>query len=249
MPNTVHYHIGDMIFVISNTTIPKGSEVFLTYYPFLRGDSVQDRNTKLQAREGGFFCRCPLCQFEIENVSIVDPAAKLAKRLAKKNSEAPKWIESGKAGRELEGARHYLFKQFNVPIPGYDSCKVPLFDMKAPGQFSFAKLLLPILCMLQSSLRQRRAYADGIPYITEIHALIKDILHFSAVEPLTCPNYATTVWSHHQRTSHPKVATLWLEELKSICSLVGGNKFYEGKFHASVQDEIVRYPCKENTDA
>jgi hypothetical protein len=55
MPNTVHYHIGDTIFVISSTTIPKGSEVFLAYYPFFRGESVQDRNTKLQAREGGIF--------------------------------------------------------------------------------------------------------------------------------------------------------------------------------------------------
>jgi hypothetical protein len=196
-----------------------------------------------------FLCHCPLCRFEIETASIVDPAAKLAKRLAKRNSDAPKWIESEKAGRELEDARRYLFKQFNVPIPEYESGKVPIFDTKSPGQFSFAKLLVPILCMLQSALRQRRAYAGVIPYITEIHALIKDNLHFSAVDPLTCPNYATTVWSHHHRTSHPKVATLWLEGLKCICSLVGGNKFYKGNFHASVQDEIVRYPCKEKTDA
>jgi len=154
MPNTVHYHIGDMIFISSSTTIPTGSEIFLTYYPFLHGESVQDRNTKLQVREGGFSCHCALCHFEIENVSIVDPAAKVAKNMAEK-FKAPKWSESRKAVQELKEVRHYLFKQFNLPIPGYDSRRIPMFDTKSPRQFSLAKLLLPVLYMLQSSLRQQ----------------------------------------------------------------------------------------------
>ena len=165
MPNTVHCHIGDMIFISSSTTIPKGSEIFLTYYPFLERESVQERNKELQVRAGGFSCHCALCQFEIENASIVDPAVKVAKNMAEK-FKASKWSESRKAVQELKEARRYLFKQFNLPIPEYDSRKIPMFDTKSPRQFSLAKLLLPVLCMLQSSLREQRAYAESIPYIS-----------------------------------------------------------------------------------
>ena len=248
MPNTIHYHIGDMIFIVSSTTILKGSEIFLAYYPF-EGHSVQDRNQKLQDREGGFSCHCPLCRFETENASIVDPVVKLVKELRKNKLEAPNWIGSGKAVRELKDARRYLFKQFKVPVPDYDSDKIPIFDTKSPRKFSLAKALLWVLYALQFSLRQQRAYAESIPYIAEIHALIKDNFNFVCDEPLRSPDFAMTVWSHHNRRSSPKLATLWLEELKCICSLVGGSKFYEGKFHASVQDEIARNPCKEIADA
>ena len=248
MSNTIHYHIGDMIFIISSTTIPKGSEIFLAYYPFLQRESVQERNTTLQKREGGFSCHCALCQFEIENASIVDPAAKVAKNMAEK-FESTKWSGSRKAVQELKEARRYLFKQFNLPIPEYDSRKVPRFNTESPRQFSLARFLLPVLRMLQSSLREQRAYAESIPYTAEIHALINDNLHFTSDKPLKAPNFAMVVWSHHHRRSHPKVATLWLEELKCICSLVGGKKFYEGKFHPLVNDEIAKHPYKEIRDA
>ena len=159
--------------------------------------------------------------------------------------KAPKWSGSRKAVQELKEARRYLFKQFNLPIPEYDLRKIPMFDTKSPRQFSLARLLLPVLRMLQSSLREQQAYAERIPYITEIHALIKDNLHFTCKEPLNAPNFAMAVWSHHHRRSHPKVATLWLEELKRICSLVGGKKFYEGKFHRIVKMKLPNILAKK----
>jgi hypothetical protein len=247
MPNTVHYHIGDMIFIVSSTTIPAGSEIFLTYYPFLHQYSLQERNTQLQKRTGGFSCRCALCRFEIENPSIVVPAAKVVKNIADK-FKARKGRRSMKVVQGLKEARRYLFKQFDVPISDYDKHKVPIFDTKSPRKFSFAKLLLPILWMLEASLGEK-PYEERLPYIVEIHALMKDNLHFTCLEPLEAPKHAMTVWSHHHRRSHPKVATLWLEELKSICSLVGGKKLYEGKFLPLVSDEITRHPSKESGEA
>jgi hypothetical protein len=248
MPNTVHYHIGDMIFIISSTTIPKGSENFLTYYRFHQGESVQKRNKELQNRKGGFSCHCALCRFEIENASIVDPANKIVKNMTEKFKQ-PEWSGSRKAVQELKKARRSLFKQFNLSVPDYDLRQIPMFDTKAPRQFSLARFLLPVLQMLHYSLRKQQAYAEDISCITEIHALINDNLQFTGDKTSHAPSFAMGVWSHHHRRSHPEVAALWLEELKHICSLVGGKNFYERKFDRLVKIEISKHPCQEDRDA
>jgi len=201
------------------------------------------RNTRLRKREGGFWCRCELCQFEIENTSIVDPAAKVVENMAKK-SQGVKWSDSREAIQELEATRCFLFKQFNLPVPKYEPSKIPTFDMKSPQQFSLARLLLPVLRILLSSLRKQHEYEASIPYITEIHALIGGNLKFAGDEPRRAPNFAMTIWSHHRRQSHSKAATLWLEELKKIYSFVGGKSFYKDKFLSLVDVEIASHPLQ-----
>ena len=128
----------------------------------------------------------------------------------------PEWSGLRKAVQELKKARRSLFKQFNLSIPDYHLRQIPMFDTKSPRQFSLARFLLPVLQMLHYSLRKQQAYAEDISYITEIHALINDNLHFTGDKTLHAPSLAMAVWSHHHRRSHPEVAALWLEELKHI---------------------------------
>lgn len=248
MANTVHSHIGDMVFIVSSMTIPEGSEIFLNYYAFVNGESVEQRNKTLQKRTGGFVCRCMLCQYERENGSIVSPAAKVVENMMER-FPSPDWGGSRQAVQQLKEARCYLFKQFNQSIPEYDSFKIATFDTESPQRFSLGNLLLPVLRMLASSLHAQRQLQEIIPYIMEIHALIKGNLHFAYEGPLGVPNVALCIWAHHHRHSSREAATAWLNELKSVCSLVGGKKFFEGKYRSLVDDEMAKHPSRESSDA
>jgi len=247
MANTIPYHIGDMIFIVSSTTISKESEIFINYCPSDGEKTVEERNKNLQERTGGFLCRCILCQFERENASIVDPAAKLVTNTLERAWKAG--VTDIPSVQELKQARRYLFKQFNLePIPAPNSFKIGMFRGGSPHQHSFGRLLILVLRKLQSVLRAQRRYDESIPYLTEIQALIKEDLHFVSVLPLSAPNFALDVWIHHYGESDPEMASFWLDELKCICSLVAGKKFFEGNFLSLVDAEIARHAGKESSE-
>jgi len=237
MVNTLYYQIGDMSFIRSSITIPEGSEIFINYDPGgLDGASVQARDEKLNARSNGFSCHCPLCQFEWENASKVAPAAKLVKEILEK-CEEPNWNELPSSVETLKQVRLYLFKQFNQPIPEHKPLKLPMFmAYSTPRQLSLGKLLLLVLQRLWSCLRTQDRYDESIPYLTEIHALIKHNLNFGST--LGINSAANATFDLGVLASDSEIATFWLEELKCLCSLIGGKKFFEGEYLSQVKKEL-----------
>lgn len=180
-------------------------------------------------------CNCVLCQFEIINPIIVGPAIKITQTMYQRYQT----LESRdlwEAIEELRWARLQLYELFDHPIRQQDFVQPRAFSSRSPSLFDFARLLQLVLWILYSSLREQENYHEAVPYYAV--ALTKGNLVLRHGSVVDGPIPAFYVWGYHRMNPRPEfsgpIASRWLQEVKEMCSMVGGEHYYEKDFSKNI---------------
>jgi hypothetical protein len=238
MPNLIYATTGDIMLMKSSTLIPKDTEIFISYASVRRAESLQERTTTLFRRTPSITCNCGLCKFEFSNTPIADIAVQTAQEMRRRYQTSAS-RGSRKAITDLSLARSQLYELFECRMLPETKLVYPqTFPSDTPRQFALARLLNVILPMLYSSFREQDLYDEAAPYYAEAVSLVKGNLIFREGSILDAAIPVFYVWEYHRKTPYPEIsgpiASVWLQELKEICSMVGGDKYFEKDFSKHV---------------
>jgi hypothetical protein len=248
MPNTFYYTFCDMMFIRSSVQIKAGAEIFSSYTDMTHGETVDERNTKLGNRLGGFTCQCGLCKFERKNEKVVLPAARLASEMFwRYRTEESRQSNKTKAIQELQSARTKIYEFFGAVPPTFAATSSKVISSKSPGLFAMARSLKPVLQHLVNALHtEQQATAESFPFCAEYHGIVKGNLIFgTAGDRMVDVGFAPMlVYQYYcfktPLAIHGPVAEMWYKELKRACLRVGGKKYFKAKYALLEQLEMMR---------
>jgi len=148
------------------------------------------------------------------------------------------------AVRELRATRLALYNLFGFQPPEEGrnqfqrSEHVRTFSSETPLQFTFARLLITALRLLDSTFGQQTRDDEAVYICAEAFGFIKGNFAISGTG-LEALNAAIFIWKYLREHKNPlfsgPTASYWLQELKDMCVLLTGKIYYEKHYHRFVQ--------------